>query len=370
MISLNLVEYYLKTTQISFNYNLTSLETFSGDKEDSHLGITCLGIESTAHTFGVSIISTKKSGNPEVLSDIRRIYCPEEGKGIHPREASRHHVQNAASSIAEALKISKKSLKDIDVISFSQGPGLGPCLRVGAVVARSISSYYNKPLVPVNHAVAHIELAAMLTGSLDPLVLLVSGGHTVITFFTYGRWRIFGETLDITIGQLIDQFGRSAGFSSPFGQKFETFAKKSNNYISLPYTIKGNDVSFSGLLTASQQLLNKNKKLEDICFSIQETGFAMLAESVERALAFTGKKELLIAGGVAANGKLQNMLKSVCKNHKSKFFSVPKNFSGDCGSQISWNGLQAFEAGLSLDISESFVKPSWRLDEVNAKWRN
>ncbi|MFC1752290.1 KEOPS complex N(6)-L-threonylcarbamoyladenine synthase Kae1 [Thermoproteota archaeon] len=346
------------------------METSSGDHNESLLGKICLGIESTAHTFGVSIISTKKRGNPEILSDIRRIHCPPKGKGIHPREASRHHVQNAASSVAEALKESKISLDDIDIISFSQGPGLGPCLRVGAVVARSISSYYNKPLIPVNHAIAHIELAAMLTGPSDPLVLLVSGGHTVITFFAYGHWRIFGETLDITIGQLIDQFGRTAGFSSPFGRRFEIFAKNSHNYLSLPYTIKGNDVSFSGLLTASQQLFHKNKKLEDICFSIQETGFAMLAESVERALAFTEKEEFLIAGGVAANGRLQSMMQSVCKNHKSKFFSVPLNFSGDCGSQISWNGLQSYDAGLSVDISESCVKPSWRLDEVDAKWRN
>lgn len=348
---------------------MKSLETFSGDQKKSSLGYICLGIESTAHTFGVSIISTKKKGNPEVLSDIRRIHRPPEGKGIHPREASRHHVQNAASAVTEALKEAKISLNDIDIISFSQGPGLGPCLRVGAVVARSISSYYHKPIIPVNHAIAHIELAAMLTGSSDPLVLLVSGGHTVITFFSYGHWRIFGETLDITIGQLIDQFGRTAGFSSPFGRRFETFAKTSNNYIPLPYTIKGNDVSFSGLLTASQQLFQENNKLEDICFSIQETGFAMLAESVERALAFTEKKEFLVAGGVAANSKLQSMLQSVCKNQQSQFFSVPQNYSGDCGSQISWNGLQAFGAGLSVEISETYVKPSWRLDEVNAKWR-
>ena len=346
------------------------LETFTGEPEGSKLGITCLGIESTAHTFGVSIISIGGSTKPEILSDVRRVYQPEKGKGIHPREASRHHAKIAASTVTEALKKAKTPMEDIHIVSFSQGPGLGPCLRVGAVVARSISAYYHLPLIPVNHAVAHIELAAMLTGVSDPLVLLVSGGHTVITSFSSGRWRVFGETLDITIGQLIDQFGRAAGFSSPFGIAFEEYAKKSQNFIDLPYTIKGNDVSFSGLLTTSKRLFRDDKKLEDICFSIQETGFAMLAESVERALAFVEKDELLLVGGVAANNRLQNMLQGVCKIHKSKFFSIPKVFSGDCGAQISWNGLQAFKAGVSVGISDSSVKPSWRLDEVDVKWRS
>ena len=349
---------------------MKSLETFTGEPEGSRLGVTCLGIESTAHTFGVSIISSGGSGKPEILSDIRRIYQPEKGKGIHPREASRHHAKVAAPTIYEALKKAKTPIEDIDIISFSQGPGLGPCLRVGAVVARSISAYYHLPLVPVNHAVAHIELAAMLTGVSDPLVLLVSGGHTVITSLTSGRWRVFGETLDITVGQLIDQFGRTAGFSSPFGKTFEEYAKKSQNFIDLPYTIKGNDVSFSGLLTASKRLLHDKKNLEDICFSIQETGFAMLAEAVERALVFAEKDELLLVGGVAANIRLRNMLQKVCKIHESKFFSIPKLFSGDCGAQISWNGIQAFKSGVTLDISNSSVKPSWRLDEVDIKWRS
>ena len=349
---------------------MKSLEISTGEQEDSRLEITCLGIESTAHTFGVSIISQRGSAKPEILSDIRSIYQPEKGKGIHPREASRHHAKVAATTVAEALKEAKKPIESVDIVSFSQGPGLGPCLRVGAVVARSISAYYQLPLIPVNHAIAHIELATMLTGVSDPLVLLVSGGHTVITSLTSGRWRVFGETLDITVGQLIDQFGRVAGFSSPFGRTFENYAKKSQNFIDLPYTVKGNDVSFSGLLTASKRLFSDDKKLEDICFSIQETGFAMLAESVERALVFTEKDELLVVGGVAANNRLRNMLQEVCKIHNSKFFSIPKVFSGDCGAQISWNGLQAFKAGISVDISESSIKPYWRLDGVDVKWRS
>ncbi len=334
------------------------------------MGSICLGVESTAHTFGVSVVSTKQRKEPKILSDIREVYRPERGRGIHPREASRHHAQVAASTVSEALTAAGVSVEDVDAVAFSQGPGLGPCLRVGAMVARSLCAYYEKPLIPVNHAVAHIEIAAMLTGTRDPLVLLVSGGHTVITAFAAERWRVFGETLDITVGQLIDQFGREAGYSSPFGREFEEFAKKSQNYLELPYTVKGNDVSFSGLLTASKRLLKEGECLEDVCFSMRETGFAMLAEVVERALAFTEKKDLLLAGGVAANSRLQSVLREICGVHGAKFFTVPKEYSGDCGAQIAWNGLQAFEAGVRVNVSGSSVKQSWRLDEVDVKWRS
>ena len=95
-------------------------------------------------------------------------------------------------------------IEDVDVIAYSAGPGLGPCLRIGAVVARTLATFYKKPLVPVNHALGHVELGSMLTGASDPLVLLVSGGHTMIIAFSGNRWRVFGETLDITIGQLLD----------------------------------------------------------------------------------------------------------------------------------------------------------------------
>ncbi len=261
-------------------------------------------------------------------------------------------------------------MKEVDAIAFSAGPGLGPCLRVGATVSRALALYYDKPLVPVNHAIGHIELAIMLTGAKDPVVLLVSGGHTIITAFSRGRWRVFGETLDLTVGQLLDQFGREIGFSSPSGQRIEELAKKSSKYISLPYTVKGNDVSFSGILTTAKKLFKEGKDLDSLCFSIQETAFAMLAEVTERALAFTEKKEVLLAGGVAANKRLQEMLMEVSKRHDAKFFVVPKEYSGDCGAQIAWTGLLAHSANISVDIEKSFVKQSWRLDKVDVKWRD
>jgi N6-L-threonylcarbamoyladenine synthase len=192
-----------------------------------------LGIESTAHTFSCAILE-KKGTQGRILSDIRRIYRPPEGEGIHPREASRHHVENSSTVLSECLQEAGVTIKDLDIVSYAAGPGLGPCLRVGAVVARSLSSYYNIPIYPVNHAIGHIELGKLLTGAKNPLVLLVSGGHTMLLAFLNKQWRVFGETLDITLGQLLDQFGRSIGFASPCGKNIEDLASSTSNYVLLP----------------------------------------------------------------------------------------------------------------------------------------
>lgn len=320
----------------------------------------CLGIESTAHTFSCAIVE-KRGNQGKILSDVRRIYRPPDGQGIHPREASRHHIEHSSEVLSECVHQSNLSIKDIDVISYSAGPGLGPCLRVSGVVARTVSSYYKIPIYPVNHAIGHIELGKMLTGAKDPLVLLVSGGHTMLAAFKQKKWRIFGETLDITLGQLLDQFGRSLGFTSPCGKKIEELAGKSEKYLELPYVVKGNDVSFSGLMSAAKRI-SKNK--EDTCYSLQETAFAMIGEAAERALSFTEKKELLIVGGVAANKRLSQIFKQICARQKAKFFVAPIRYSGDCGSQIAWTGLLEATAKKGVSLKDTFVRQSWRLDTV------
>jgi N6-L-threonylcarbamoyladenine synthase len=325
----------------------------------------CLGIESTAHTFSCAIIEKNGKGG-RILSDVRKIYRPPEGEGIHPREASRHHAENSPQVLSECLEKAGLKVTDLDIISYAAGPGLGPCLRIGAVVARSLATYYNIPIYPVNHALGHLELGKMLTGAKDPLVLLVSGGHTMILAFLDGKWRVFGETLDITLGQLLDQIGRFAGFASPCGQKIEELASKSCYYEPLPYVVKGNDVSFSGLLSATKRIFSKG--IETACFSLQETAFSMVGETVERALSFTGKKEFMVVGGVAANKRLSEILRSICKRHNCKFFVAPKEYAGDCGSQISWVGLLESSKKSGAKIEETFVQQSWRLDTVDISY--
>jgi N6-L-threonylcarbamoyladenine synthase len=279
-------------------------------------------------------------------------------------------METSPDVLRRSLQSAGISIKDVNIVGYSAGPGLGPCLRVGAVVARTVAGFNKKPLVPVNHALGHLELGTMLTGASDPLVLLVSGGHTMILAFSQGRWRVFGETLDITVGQLLDQFGRALGFASPCGGRIEQLALQSaGKYIQLPYIVKGNDVSFSGLLTAAIKLTDKSDTA-DICYSLQETAFAMLAETVERALSFTGKKEMMIVGGVAANIRLAQMLEASCSRQGAKLFTCPLKFAGDNGAQIAWTALQEYHAtNKHIKVEKSFVQQSWRLDTVDVSWR-
>jgi N6-L-threonylcarbamoyladenine synthase len=333
----------------------------------------CLGIESTAHTFACSVIRYSDSKKyPNFLSDVRDTFKAPEGSGIHPREAARHHASVAIDVLKKCLELSKIKYKDLDLVAYSAGPGLGPCLRIGAVIARSISSFYNIKLIPINHALGHIELGMSLTDSKDTLVLLVSGGHTMILVFNNKRWRVIGETLDITLGQLLDQFGRHLGLASPCGSEIERLAHKScKNYISLPYSIKGNDVTFSGILSAAKRLNSTSKYTnEDMCYSIQQTAFAMITEAVERALSATEKKELLLVGGVSANKELSSMLNLACQRHTVKFNSCPITFAGDNGTQIAWTGILSYLKSKNvIDISNSFVNQSWRVDSVDVLWR-
>lgn len=328
----------------------------------------CLGIESTADDFGVGI-STFEG---EVLANISDTYVPAEG-GIHPREAARHHAEAADKVLREAFEKAEVKPRDLKLIAFSQGPGLGPSLRTGATVARALASYLDIPLVGVNHSVAHIEIGKLETGAVDPVTLYVSGGNTIVTAFDSGRYRVFGETLDIALGNCLDVFAREAGLKHvkgvPLGAALERLAVEGKTLLSLPYVVKGMDLSLSGLLTAAISLLQKGGcKLEDLCYSLQEYAFSMVTEVTERALAHTEKKEVLLTGGVAANRRLQAMLKSIAEDHDADFHVVPLQFATDNGAMIAWTGVLAYTHGLVTPVEESFVKLRWRVDKVDVPW--
>ena len=244
-----------------------------------------LGIESTAHTFGASI----SDDQGKILTNVNSTYKPPTGIGIHPRKAAEHHNEVSSGIIEKALGGPGDGFSP-DAICYSAGPGLGPCLRIGATVSRALSLYMKRPLVPVHHGVAHLDIAMATGGSHDPLAVLLSGGHTAIAVHLKKRWRIYGETEDITLGNLLDMFARESGLPSPGGPPVESKAKEGGTLLSLPYTVKGNDVAYSGLLTAAIRLLKEGKSLADICFSLQEVSFSMLAEAVERSLVQTRKQ--------------------------------------------------------------------------------
>ena len=348
--------------QAKMNSNTTATRRI-----DSTKASYCLGIESTADDFSVGILSF----DGKVLANVISAYVPEKG-GIHPREAARHHAQVGGTVIKEAFKRADVKPKDIIIVAFSQGPGLGPCLRTGATAARALASYLQVPLIGVNHCIAHIEIGKLITHARDPVTLYVSGGNTIVAAFEAGRYRVFGETLDIAIGNCLDVFAREAGLrqaGKPFGAMVEDLAGGGKTFIPLPYTVKGMDLSFSGLVTAAVQLFQTGKyRLEDLCFSLQEVCFSMLTEVTERALAHTEKPEVLLTGGVAANKRLQLMLASIAEEHEAQFCVVPKQYALDNGAMIAWAGILAYQYNMIIPVEESFVKLKWRLDEVYAPW--
>jgi len=327
----------------------------------------CLGIESSADDFGVGIASFKG----EILANKTSGYIPTEG-GIHPREAARHHAEVADKMLNEALQEAGIKPVDLSCIAFSQGPGLGPSLRTGATVARALASYLDLPLIGVNHSVAHIEIGKLQTGLRDPVTLYVSGGNTMVTAFEAGRYRVFGETLDIALGNCLDVFAREAGLKHkrglPLGASIEQLALNGERLISLPYVVKGMDLSLSGLLTAATTQLQRGCRLEDLCYSLQEHAFSMVTEVTERALAHTEKKEVLLTGGVAANKRLQSMLKIIAEEHNAAFNVVPLQYATDNGAMIAWTGVLGFKHRLFVPIDESFVKLRWRVDKVEVPW--
>ncbi len=324
-----------------------------------------LGIESTADNLGIGIVSSEG----EILANVTSTHVPEEG-GIHPREAARHHSEKIGETIKRALSVSGISSKDLDLITFAQGPGLGPCLRTGATSARALAAYLDKPLVGVNHCIAHIEIGRLTTGSADPLSLYVSGGNTLISGFEAGRYRIFGETLDIAVGNCLDSFAREAGLDYPGGPAIEKMAEKGDELHSLPYIVKGMDLSFSGLATSIINLLRSGEhEVADLCYSLQETAFAMLGEVTERALAHTGKPEILLTGGVGANKRLRSIVKMIAEEHGSNSYFVPIQYATDNGAKIAWTGLIAYQAGVTTPIESSYIDTKWRMDQVEIPWR-
>ena len=226
-----------------------------------------VGIESTAHTFGVGVVNRGK-----ILSNVRDGYTTQRG-GIIPMDAANHHRQVSEQVWERALETAKISQEKIKAIAVAQAPGLAPCLLVGMEFAKKKARELNVLLIAVNHCVAHLEIGA-ITGAKDPVLLYVSGANTQIIAYASGKYRIFGETLDIGIGNFIDNFARYLNLGFPGGPKIMELAK-GGVYIELPYSIKGMDVSFSGMLTNLKQKKMSGISKKDLAFSLQETAFAM-----------------------------------------------------------------------------------------------
>ncbi|QLH74710.1 MAG: bifunctional N(6)-L-threonylcarbamoyladenine synthase/serine/threonine protein kinase [Methanomassiliicoccales archaeon] len=323
-----------------------------------------LGIEGTAHTCGVGIVD--EEGN--ILANEIRMYRPEQG-GIHPREAANHHAEHLVPLVMQALEKAKVSAKDIELVCFSQGPGLGPCLRTVATGARAMALTLGVPIIGVNHCISHLEIGRIKTQAKDPVLLYASGGNTQVIAFANGRYRIFGETLDIGIGNMFDKLGREMGLGYYAGPKIEKAAKEGEKLLDLPYSVKGMDMAFSGIMTAAMQHRAKGERIEDICFSVQETTFAMLCEVTERAMAHIEKDEVLLGGGVVQNKRLQEMVARMTSDRGAKMFVPDRTLCMDNGAMIAWTGLVMHKAGVRMGINETMIDQRFRTDDVAVSWR-
>lgn len=325
--------------------------------------LVCLGIEATAHTFGVGIMDS----TGKILANAKDVYTTEKG-GMIPLDVAKHHDNVKDKVLEQALNESGLTLNDIDIIAYSQGPGLAPCLLRGLHLTKELAKKWKKPLVPVNHCIAHLEIGRALCKCKDPVLLYCSGANTQIISYAAGKYRIFGETLDVGIGNFIDSFARYVGIGFPGGPRIAELASKSNNLIELPYSVKGMDVAFSGLLTNLKQKYDKGARLEDLAFSLQEHSFAMLVEVSERAMAHLRKKELLLGGGVACNTRLQEMCRVMCKERGAKSFCPPNQVLVDNAAMIAWTGILMFKAKQQVSWNKADIKPYERTDDVEVKW--
>lgn len=226
-----------------------------------------------------------------------------------------------------------------------------------------------------------------ITGAQNPVVLYVSGGNTQVIAYASQRYRIFGEALDIAVGNCLDRFARTLSISNDPapGYNIEQMAKKGNNLLDLPYAVKGMDCSFSGILASVDILaerLHQNPTgwideatvnlitREDLCFSLQETVFAMLVEITERAMAHVGSNQVLIVGGVGSNVRLQEMMGRMAKDRGGSVFATDERFCIDNGIMIAHAGLLAYKEGQSTSMQDATCTQRFRTDEVLVKWRD
>lgn len=334
--------------------------------------VIALGFEGSANKLGVGVVKDGK-----VLSNCRKTYITPPGEGFLPRETAQHHRANILAVLKDAMTIAGIKPEEIDVVCYTKGPGMGGPLVTVAIVARTVAQLWNKPIVGVNHCIGHIEMGRVITNSVNPTVLYVSGGNTQIIAYAQHKYRIFGETIDIAVGNCLDKFARTICLSndpSP-GYNIEQLAKKGKKFIPLPYTVKGMDVSFSGLLSyiedRGSKLLESGKcTKEDLCFSLQETVFAMLVETTERAMAHCDSNEVLLVGGVGCNERLQEMMRVMCCERGAKLYATDERYCIDNGAMIAHAGALMFTSAGHTKWEQTTCTQRYRTDTVDVTWRN
>ena len=335
-----------------------------------------LGIEGTAWAASAAVYDAAVDPAAEDVFIETDAYEPESG-GIHPREAAEHMRGAIPTVVDRAMEVARERDEadgngeegpPVDAVAFSRGPGLGPCLRIVATAARALAGVLGVPLVGVNHMVAHLEIGRHRSGFDSPVCLNASGANAHLLGYRNGRYRVLGETMDTGVGNAIDKFTRHLGWSHPGGPKVEDAARE-GEYVELPYVVKGMDFSFSGITSAAKEAVDDGVPVEDVCFSLQETVFAMLTEVSERALSLSDADELVLGGGVGQNARLRGMLGEMCAARGASFFAPEPRFLRDNAGMIAVLGAKMYGAGDTIEVADSRVRPDFRPDEVPVTWR-
>jgi len=338
-----------------------------------------LGIESSCDETAASVITENEQGIPTILSNIvsSQVDVHKEFGGVVPELAARSHIEKIDLITKRAINESGIKMEDIDAIATTAGPGLIVCLSVGLSFGKAVASSLNKPFIAVNHLEGH-ALSPKLNSELNYpyLLLLISGGHTqFLSVQGLGNYKQLGTTIDDAVGEAFDKTAKLLGIEFPGGPQIEIYAKKGNpKKYELPKPIfykGGCNLSFAGLKTAvlkiSKQIKTDQEKY-DLAASFQRTIEEILYKKTK--IAFKEFKKIneinenkfVVAGGVAANKKIREILKNLCKEEEFEAIFPPISLCGDNAAMIAMVGLEKFKLSQFNDLDHP-AKPRWPLDE-------
>ncbi|MBD1172686.1 tRNA (adenosine(37)-N6)-threonylcarbamoyltransferase complex transferase subunit TsaD [Pelagibacterales bacterium SAG-MED05] len=341
--------------------------------------ITFLGIETSCDETAAAVIRENEKGTADILSNVvsSQIEEHKEFGGVVPELAARAHLENIEFIIDKALKDSKISLKEIDGVAATAGPGLIVCLTVGLNIGKSIAAFSNKPFVGVNHLEGHALSPGLENKIKFPyLLLLISGGHTqYLIVRDVNHYEQLGTTIDDALGEAFDKTAKMLDLGYPGGPAVEKFSKLGEkDYFKLPEPIinkAGCNLSFAGLKTAvlreSKKINNDEKLKYNLAASFQNTINKILYKKTKIAIQeFKNKTkekkvQLIVAGGVAANKSIRENLTALSKEINCKTIYPDLKFCGDNAAMIAWAGIKRFKKNLidNIDIS---AKSRWPLD--------
>ena len=326
--------------------------------------ITILAIETSCDETAAAVVRNGREIRSNVISsqiELHKLYG-----GVVPEIASRKHIEKINQVIEEALDTAEITLKDIDAIGVTYGPGLVGALLVGVAEAKAISMAAGKPLIGVHHIEGHISANYIEHKELEPpfLCLVVSGGHThLVQVKNYGEYEIIGRTRDDAAGEAFDKVARAIGLGYPGGPKIDKLAKEGDGEkISFPRGhIDGApyDFSFSGLKSAVLNYINslemKREEMNkaDVAASFQKAVIDVLITRTILAAKDLGMKQVAIAGGVAANSALQKAMSDACKENKLEFYCPSPIYCTDNAAMIGtaayYDYINGKRSGLDLN---------------------